>query len=1139
MKIKFCFTVLLLFIVFNISCVVSLADTAQAYLYDSDGVTCAYITVPDSVPGGVDAYFAVYSQNGVLQDLYCKYNVSSSVSCELLSFKKGNNMRVVAYLWDDEISPVFMSRTLTYPNTFVNGSIMFEAENIACSSSSISNDYAASGGKTVKFISHRWYPEQITSDDMYADIYVNENETDIMCNIWMRCYTNSIETASVYQDLNTGTYFAKFFSSKTDKTYRWTKSTVYLGAGMNHIAFRYRCPSVFDKFIITSNLSYIPEGLGTLPDNVSEDEYENEWKNLWQEPEIKPTAGHPRLYVTADSLDKLREKLTSDDTSWRYDKFRSYSKEKLNCTLDTTLSNNHNSLLLVKIMSRALCWVLGDETDKTHAQQTIDYMKEYLRTVRTPDDTGDITRVRGDIMVAASIVYDWCYSELTDEDKIYFINQFKKIAASKEIGWPPVNLSSVASHGGEQEIFRDLLSAGVAIYDEYPLMYNLAAGRLFEEMLPARMWLRQAGRFDIGNDYAECRFYSEVWADAIFQAMGYDSIYGDIKGKNLRWLIYSRLPYGSMMPSGDMYTLTRTNPDYYDPNYLLTMSIAADLYNDPVLKQEMHRRLNMGYYGEDIQFFYSIFNNPDAKPTVWDSLPLSNVTKYPVSGAVARTSWQEGYGAKTAVGFMNMHEIFVGDHQNVYTGDFQLYYKGLLAMNTGTYNASTQHNEGYKRRAIAGNTMLCYDPDESFVASWSNVTVPNDGGQRLPYLKEDGSSKSAYVMKFADYQVNSEGVSENDDLTVARNVNTYTGPNRQTPAFTYVGGELTNAYSDKVNFYRRDMVFMDLFNDDIPAAFVVYDRMESSDASFKKTWLLHSQEKPVTTDNSITVKRTEGQFNGKLYNKVLLPENPLITTVGGDNNEMFNVGGITLTPKANTVEGGKYRIELSPSVQNKEDVFLNAMYMTDADSDYSLDMTKFETDKFIGVKLADRLVLFNKTDNSVKDFALDLSSFSGTTYVLITGLSEGNYKIGNKVFASENSCISLTLATGKHNFTYTSSAATSNSYPRRTKENIGDFFVWLTKQGAARGYGNYIYIAKPTIYRDGIAYISKETLTELGATVTVNGTDVTAALGDKTYTSAGFSENSTLYINPKEFADLLGCSFNYNKLANVLNVIVQ
>lgn len=1139
-----------LFFVFSIifisffSINVNAADTYpnDPYLYDKNGITTISTSfdkftvignIYDKRPAdfkAAKAYVAVYNSDKSLASVYDFSDLNGkSINQALPEFEKGKNMRVRLFVWNST-KPLYSSYEVTYKNTFMN-SLVLEAEDIICSEVYLTNDTNASGGKAAVFSGHIWDHTQLATNSMYTNIYVNNSTSRIMCNLWMRCYTTSTQTASIYQDLNVGEFSAKFFNEKTDDTYRWISTKMYLNPGMNYIAFKHRCPSRIDKFIITTNLNYVPDGLGDVPPDASIEDLENQWASYWNEPTIKPISSHPRLYVTQNTKDEFIKRISTGDYAWIYNKFKGYANETLNCTLDTTKANNHDSYLLTKILSRALCYMTGEETEKSHAQQTIEYMKEYLTTVRTPDDQGDITRTRGDIMVAAAIVYDWCYDALTNSDKEFFISQFKEIAASKEIGWPPVNMSSVASHAGEQEIFRDLLSAGVAIYNEYPLMYNISAGRLFDEMLPARNWLRKAGRFEMGNDYGEARAYSEVWADAIFKAMGYDSIYGDIGSQNLRWLIYSRLPYGSMMPSGDMYTLDRTNPDYYNPNYVLTMAIASNIYNDSILKQEFNRRFNMGYYSEENQFYFMLFNNPSISGEIWDNLPLSSVSKYPFTAAIARTSWQEGYRANTAIGFMNMHEVFVGDHQNIFTGDFQIYYKGLLAMNTGVYNESTQHNEGYKRRSIAGNVMLCYDPDETFTPSWSNVTVPNDGGQRNPYVNENGESKGSSVNLFTEFNVGSNGISQNEELTVAKNVKTYTGPNESTPAFTYVGGDLTNAYSDKVENYERHMVFADMFDDETPAAFIVYDKMTAKDASFKKTWLLHSQEEPTLNNNIITIKRTEGEFNGKLTNKVLLPENPYVNIVGG--NDMFTVGGIDMTPvnKPNTVEQGNYRIEVSSSSQNKEDTFLNAMYVSNADSDAALEMTKYEDESFIGVMFKDRLVLFNKTMLDISGFSIEVSQ---NTLVFVSGLEDGNYMVGNTVASTHNGCITLELSKGTHKVIKTTVTSSNFVLDENTKNKIGDFFVWHTASDNGMGYGNYLYLPSPTIYENQICYIPYKVLEEFGATVNVNGSVVEVAANGKTKSVNTITKNNTVYVNPSDVASVINYTFSYNANAKVL-----
>ena len=73
-----------------------------------------------------------------------------------------------------------------------------------------------------------------------------------------------------------------------------------------------------------------------------------------------------------------------------------------------------------------------------------------------------------------------------------------------------------------------------------------------------------------------------------------------------------------------------------------------------------------------------IISDPTVPVDTYDDLPLAKAASYPVSGVIARTSWQEGKKSNSAVGYVDMHEVYVGDHQHMATGAFQIAYKGPL-----------------------------------------------------------------------------------------------------------------------------------------------------------------------------------------------------------------------------------------------------------------------------------------------------------------------------------------------------------------------------------------------------------------------------------------------------------------------------
>lgn len=1054
-----------------------------------------------------------------------------------------------------------------------NGTIVLEAEDIINKkgAAKISNDEKASNGQALLISGTKWNVSDLPYPDIDTPIYLDESQEEGIYKLWYRARTLTSETASVWWDRNNGIWTSTWYSTVQDGEYRWASTQIELHHGENYLKVQRRGAMYLDKIIITINNSFKPSGRDDEPVYRTPEQEKEYLYSLYDTPTIKPIAGHPRLYATKDYIPTLKKNAETGDFSYMYERVKKYADEEINCKLDTSLAKNHNATLLVKIMSRAFVWLIGEKTDVNHARQTYRHMVDYLETVRTPDDEGDITRSRGNYLVAASIVYDWLYDVMTEEERAHLLELIKKVVASKEISWPPTSQSSLVSHAGEREIFRDMLAAGVAVYDEYPELYDVAVGRMFDEMVPGRIWMHSTGRPWVGNDYGEARWSAEMWADMTFYKMGYPSIFGNLNGEPYTWLLYSRMSNGSMMPKGDMYSLaTRTRDDLYYANYPEGIFLACQMYENPYFENEWDRISQVYSVGEYDKFFYMLFDEADETDVtsgkIKDDMPLTLISKYPSSALVARTSWQEGYNSDNAMVTLDMHEAFISDHQEVYTGDFQFYYKGLLAMNTGVYNTNTQHNEGYDRRSIAGNVMLCYDPTETFAPCWSNVTVPNDGGQRNPYIKEDGTSRGAYVTKMDEYDIDENGIIQNRSLVVADGVRKFSGPNAQTPAFSYIGGDLTNAYSDKITDYHRSMVFMNLFNDDYPAALIVFDKMSSADKNFKKTWLLHSQQKPEVKGDTTIITRTDAQFDGKLVNRTLLPDRGGFRTsvIGGENNEMFSVGGIEMPPK-NALEGGKYRIEISPSAAKTDDVFLNAMYVTTASQNLpELKMHKEQGSGWVGVTVMDRMVTFSK-EAKLFDSGLSISvrdnGYSEVS-VLLTDIAEGKWTVTAKDGSSFNiesksgeNTLFFKAAPGSYKISKAEDNAAITSFetqPHATSK-VGDFMMWRAAVDATSvNMGNFLYLAKPSKAVDGVAYVGAETLKEFGASVIVNGNSVSIIgangslkvnSGSKECVADGisshleyapFTDNGTVYIALKDCEAVTGYTFSYRPYADLV-----
>ena len=362
------------------------------------------------------------------------------------------------------------------------------------------------------------------------------------------------------------------------------------------------------------------------------------------------------------------------------------------------------------------------------------------------------------------------------------------------------------------------------------------------------------------------------------------------------------------------------------------------------------------------------------------------------------------------------------------------------------------------------------------------------------------------------------------------------------------------------------MVFMDLFNDEYPAALVVFDNMISSDKSFKKTWLLHSEEKPVIDGVKTIIERTQNRFDGKLVNETMLPErsNTKINVVGGENNEMYTLEGKTYAPTEGAVETGHYRIEISPRTEKTEDVFLNAMYVTSASKNLpELKMYKEQGSGYVGVTVRDRFVTFSKTGNRIENpitISVRNNGFEEVS-VLLTDMSEGLWKVTgegmsvNVMSKTGENCIYFKAKPGAYKIEKASDGeeADERIYPETEKRPIGDFSIWIKSEtNPASSYGHFIYLEYPTILKDGTSYVSVETLKEFGCSVNKSENEIvltsnagtmklTSAsnvwvLNDETYYAecASFESDGTVYVALRDIKSFIGYNIRYSDYADTI-----
>lgn len=966
----------------------------------------------------------------------------------------------------------------------VGGYAIFEAESMFYESGifKINNDSEAGGGKLL----------HVGTSEGYETTHENSARFNITIDtygsytVWMRVRpTTSGKTTYLSIDESP---FGIIALGGTPNNYSWCSitSNKKWNAGETHSFSLIPKNGYFeiDRIIVVKDIGHIePSGIdGIVP------------TNLYNAPPFTPPPEHPRLYFRKDDIPAIVANFTKTENLIAYKQHENNLKQYTNGILPEPEAgtSNTNNKYLGYFESWAFEYAING--DEKLGRQAIDSIKNYMDTVVYIDAGNDAyTRNAGHLIFTVAEVYDWCYPLLTKEDKNYLIEKSISIIRNGiEVGWPPVKQGAVTGHGSEAQTLRDMLSFAIAIYDERPDVYTLVGGRFFDEFLPARQYHYQGHFFHQGTSYGGYRGQWDYNATWIFARMGLDNVFGEDQHKAAYWFGYMLRPDSLPFSDGDLNMNGRT-PDTSYTTFRRALFLAANYYKDPYLKYmatQCGLRL-IGYgHGSTSPVEFLLFNDPSLETKPLSSLPLAKYFPSPAGNMVTRTGWDTGVSSNVAAAYMKIGEQWFANHHHLDFGHFQLYYKGILASDSGRYESyGTTHDYTYNKRTIAHNTILVDDPNE-VVKYYGKI---NDHGQRIP----GGEKSKIEDLLSSNYKF---GKVEGHQF----------GPDATDPDYTYLSGDLTNAYTSKVSDFDRSFMFYNLRDDEHPAALIVFDRVITSNPEFKKTWLLHGVAKPEV-DGNRTVFRNYSEamgYNGKLTLDTLLPkaDNTTIDVVGGLNNE-FYVNGINypstnrqgeqtapLNPDSSHESDG-YRIELSPKTASATDYFLNVMQVgTSVPDTVPLEVELIETNTHAGAKIADRICLFSKADGKTStNIYFTLDADEGETFTInVADVAAGVWNIikngsrVDRVTATEEGGI-ITFEGGAGSYTLTCSGTYLNlSLPLETtsinKKTNADGSVSVN--AAVKGTGTDAVVMlgiydknKKMLYLDEVSYTGGKTYT--------------------------------------------------------------
>ena len=732
------------------------------------------------------------------------------------------------------------------------------------------------------------------------------------------------------------------------------------------------------------------------PAAAAADPSERTFPNPYAAPKITPPAGvHPRVFVTKKDIPDIKTRLSQGELVTPINILARITKTAASPIPSDGAVATYDVKMLTIIKDNAMLYLLN--ADATAGNKAAKAIVSYMNTVKIQG-----TRDIGEIIYTGALVYDWCYPLMTPEQRLSMRRDMVRVAASMEIGYPPIRQGVVVGHGCEGQLLREILAFGVACYDENPNIYDIAAGRFFQDYIKAREFNYPSGYHHQGNAYGTYRLQCDQWAQWLFKKMSNVDVFRPLLGKMPYNALYLRRPDGRYMVDGDNFTDLAQAGDglgKYECDDLFAVLSTASYYDDPIMRSEFLRQYGVGVGNWNLDDITRVlFDKPEmGKGTSISTLPLTKYFGDPMGLMIARTGWLDtpsgvDYDSNIVVTSMRIGGYCFNNHQHLEAGSFQIYYKGSLALDSGLYQTKhtnggdttygTPHDLNYHKRTIAHNCLLIYDPSETFL-SWG-TKLANDGGQRVPNQFEEPATLEELTDPAKGYKVA-------DVLATA------IGPDPVTPDYSYIKGDITKAYSAKVSNVKRSMVFINTRDNAIPGLMFVYDTVSSTNQNFKKTWLLHCQEEPTISGNVSTIMRAEGKYKGKLVNTTLLPGaiNMALSKVGGPGKEHVVDGQnyLALPTPGTLQEHGPWRIALSPATAAKDDEFLNVMQVMDAAGTPAATVM-VEGDKVTGAKVNDRVVLFGKKGAVVSDaFAFTVTGTEAIIQCLVVDLSPGTWSV--------------------------------------------------------------------------------------------------------------------------------------------------
>ena len=515
-------------------------------------------------------------------------------------------------------------------------------------------------------------------------------------------------------------------------------------------------------------------------------------------------------------------------------------------------------------------------------------------------------RWSGHLIFVCSEVYDWCYAYLTDSEKELITTRCEAMAEKYfEMGYPPSKQAAISGHGSEAQLLRDLLSLGIAVYDERPDIYDFCAGRIIDEYVPSYDYMFAGGYHHQGPAYGSYRYTCLLWGELLLYSMSGKKVFTEKLGELAESFLYLTRPDGEAVRIGDDFFETKApytrNAPFAMPMFFAWAYTGDERYRKTFLKGldreylvPTHRGIDYyvgGSYGEGLfsPVVYLVWSG------LADKLEAKAMPPYKYFGSPnGITVWNDG----ERVVLMKIGELWGSNHDHLDTGCFQIYSGGALATDSGVYDSyNTPHRKYYTIRTAAHNCLTVHDPEKSLYGEWREG-YPYDGGTRRPC---NGSEPK----RLDDWR---------EDYKMAKVLS-----HLESDELCSIKGDMTEAYRHTCESAVREMIWKP--TEGGFGKLTVHDSVVSRSESFVKAFNIHCRTEPVMKDGSVIIDNGECQ----LVCRVLSPDGAKIEFIGGEGRQ-FEIDGENFdTDAKRDTECGWGRIVVTDTRSVKETEFVVEM----------------------------------------------------------------------------------------------------------------------------------------------------------------------------------------------------------------------